>query len=407
MSNRTTIRSARRTRLIGAAAATAALLTPLASIAPASASPATVNFAFIGDVPYTPAEQALLPALVADINADPDVQLTAHSGDFKGGSDSCSDASFNTTLTGFQGFTRPFWYTPGDNDWTDCHRDTNGNFDPLTRLAKVRQLYFATPGQTTPVGAGLAVTRPVHTQPTLAENTWFNQDCVTFGDIHAVSSANGLLHPNLAVVGGKGSSGYVDPLGVAAGQAARDAEVATRTAADLTWIDAIFDAATTNNSDGVFLMTQAEPALLADQPAPANVTGNDVVSTADEFAAIRAKVFARAQAFAKPVILAHGDQHVYTITPTYGGQSNITRLENFGSSGAVQKWIQVRATCGTSFVFSQRPRTIGQTAGAFVDFATNVPPATVPEGPLAIGAAAIAALAGAGVWATRRRLTVH
>jgi hypothetical protein len=143
----------------------AAVALPLADPATSAAAPGTVSFAFIGDVPYTPAEQALLPNLVADINSDPDVGFTAHSGDFKGGSDLCSDANFNTILTGFQGLAKPFWYTPGDNDWTDCHRNSNGNFDPLDRLAKMRQLYFATPGQTTPVGAGLAVTKTVQPRP--------------------------------------------------------------------------------------------------------------------------------------------------------------------------------------------------------------------------------------------------
>ena len=34
----------------------------------------------------------------------------------------------------FNNFEAPFIYTPGDNEWTDCHRENNGSFDPIERL---------------------------------------------------------------------------------------------------------------------------------------------------------------------------------------------------------------------------------------------------------------------------------
>ena len=34
-------------------------------------------------------------------------------------------------------------YTPGDNEWTDCHRRSNGGYDPLERLGKIRQLFYS------------------------------------------------------------------------------------------------------------------------------------------------------------------------------------------------------------------------------------------------------------------------
>jgi hypothetical protein len=33
----------------------------------------------------------------------------------------------------FNSLSKPFWYTPGDNDWTDCHRNNNGALNPLER----------------------------------------------------------------------------------------------------------------------------------------------------------------------------------------------------------------------------------------------------------------------------------
>ena len=398
-------RSRRRT-VLAVSAATAALALPLASGGTANASPGVVNVAVVGDMPYaTDNTPTNWTNWLNDVNAA-NVDFTAHSGDFKGGSDSCSDAAFTDTFNHFDSLAKPFWYTPGDNDWTDCHRNSNGSFDPLDRLAKVRSLYFATPGQT--IGA---TTMAVHTQhdstvvaeQAFVENTWFNKECVTFGDIHSVTSQNGLLHPNLSDTSGKGSSGYVDPLGVSAGQTNRDDEVAARTSADLAWLDAIFAAAAANDSEGVFLMLQSEPALLADQPGG---TPNDIV-TGHEYDAIRAKILDKAATFGKPVVITHGDQHVYTVTPNYAGKPNITRLENFGSNASastsgILNWVQVQATCGTPAVFSQRPRTVGVAPGSYTAMFA-IADAQVPEGPLAIGLLAGAGIAGLGYLLTRSR----
>jgi hypothetical protein len=35
--------------------------------------------------------------------------------------------------------------TPGDNDWTDCDRPSNGGFNSLERLDHERQVFFSTP----------------------------------------------------------------------------------------------------------------------------------------------------------------------------------------------------------------------------------------------------------------------
>ena len=45
-------------------------------------------------------------------------------------------------------FNDPLVYTPGDNEWTDCHRANNGKYDPLERLAALRAMFFPMPGLT-------------------------------------------------------------------------------------------------------------------------------------------------------------------------------------------------------------------------------------------------------------------
>jgi hypothetical protein len=420
MTLRPTTRRGLRALGLGLTAAGIAAL-PLAATTPAGATGASFSFAFIGDVPYKAVQQGQMPALTADVNADPDVAFVAHSGDFKGGSDSCSDANVTTTKNLFSAFATPFWYTIGDNDWTDCHRANNGGFHPLERLAKVRSLYFSTPTQTTDFGVPGHPTLAVHPQSavpgsdnaTYVDNNWFQKDCVTFGSVHSVTSNNGL--PNKLVYNGSGDttdlanytytatpaitiapplSGYDEAASFPAETDARKQEALARIAADVRWVDAIFDAAIANGSEGVFILTQAEPLVQA--------TPDNDKTFGDEFRAIRDRIFARADAFGKPVILAHGDQHVYTVTPNYLGHPNITRYENFGSNtGGVEattKWVKVTASCGTPGVFTQEARTVGV-----------APVPVVPEGPLTLGIAAAGGIAVAGivlVRATRRRPAV-
>jgi hypothetical protein len=378
--------------LLGCAASVAVVASTLAGT-PASAVGATFNFAFTGDMPYASDNvPAVVNAWVADLNADPNIQFVAHSGDFKGGNDSCGDANVNTIYGYFNNLNKPFWYTPGDNDWTDCHRNTNGNFSPLGRLANVRAKYFATPTQTAAGTTHLTVNSQAGSAAVadqeFVENTWFQRDCVTFGDVHSVTSANGLLVP-ATTPATAASSTFVETPGE--DQTARNAEVARRTAANLNWVDSIFNAAAANNSEGVFLMMQAEPNLYANDPVN--------VSSADEFATLRAKIVARATAFGKPVVVAHGDQHAYTVTQNYAGLANVTRIENWGSNGAAtsgsKNWIEMKAECGTPELFSQRTRAVGiAPTNAFTPAFTVAPLPVVPEGPLALS---LIGFAGVGI----------
>src|SRR6185295_20236784 len=92
-----------------------------------------------------------LPLLIDLINQDPKVDLVAHLGDIKAGSNSpCTNAYMDSIRVLFDLFKDPFVYTPGDNEWTDCHvgSKNNGLYTPTERLEFVRQLFFPVAGQT-------------------------------------------------------------------------------------------------------------------------------------------------------------------------------------------------------------------------------------------------------------------
>ena len=133
-------------------------------------------FALIGDMPYGSIREAPFARLVTEINRDNDVDFVMHAGDIKAGSERCDDSLIKHRFDLYQTFQRAFVFTPGDNEWTDCHRVNNGQYNPLERLAFVRSVFFPEVGHTT----GGQV-RPVRSQaegsayPEFVENVMFTK----------------------------------------------------------------------------------------------------------------------------------------------------------------------------------------------------------------------------------------
>jgi len=120
-----------------------------------------ITLAVFGDWPYSTDLLSQAPALINSINSDPHVSLVIHVGDIHSGSMPCtgvglnpipatSDPGWNQGIYNiFQQFNDPLVYTPGDNEWADCHKTKEGSSGyPLYELASVRSLFFAQPGYT-------------------------------------------------------------------------------------------------------------------------------------------------------------------------------------------------------------------------------------------------------------------
>jgi hypothetical protein len=266
-----------------------ALVTVVAAVAVAvvvvvARSSESSTFAVIGDVPYSPAQQALLPSWVDKINADPDVALVAHLGDVRSGAP-CNDEYFASIRRQFDRFSDPFVYTPGDNDWTDCHKPTGGGYDPLERLGALRRLFFAKPGQT--LGQ-----HPIRVQSQdgdgYPENVSFTRGHVAFGAVHIVGGDNGLAHWT-----GKNTN-----------TPAQSAEVLGRTAAAIGLIKDTFARAKGDGDKAVVLLTQAE--MFPTDPAPD-------FEFYYGFQPIVATIARQARDFNGPVYLFNGDSHIYNV----------------------------------------------------------------------------------------------
>ncbi len=314
--------SSRRAWILGGA--TGLLILGLSTLAGGTGSAvSTFSFALIGDVPYSDSDVASMGDLVADINNDPDVRFVAHVGDVKAGELTCSDAVLTARFNLFQAFEDPFWFTPGDNEWTDCHAAVPA-YNPLNRLTKVRSLFYPVPTRTTG-GTSMAVTPQASPY---VENVWFQRDCVMFGSIHQVGSLNGLAPWTNET---------------AAETQARENEVAARIAADVAWVDRIFDQAIAADSAGVFLLIHEAPS-----------TGAGTVD-------VRNRVESRASTFGKPVILANGSEHVYQVEPGFLGVGNLTRWQTMGGAGATASWLKVAVDCSSTDVFSHSTVATGTT----------------------------------------------
>lgn len=246
------------------------------------------TFGVIGDIPYGEAEIAKFPARIQDINADSALKFVTHVGDIKNGSSVCSDEYFQNIRAQFDTFEHPLVFTPGDNEWVDCHRTNNGAYNPLERLDKLREVFFDEPGKT------LGATMPVKTQADLGlpENVRFTQNRVAFSVLN-IQGSNNSLQPWTG-------------LGETTAKPEQLAEVEHRTDAVLAQIRTTFADAERRNDRAVVLMTQADmfdPSLLAAAAAsPDTMSG---------FREIVQAIVEETNSFDAPVYLINGDSHVF------------------------------------------------------------------------------------------------
>ncbi len=294
-------------RPVAAVAAIAALLAlPLsqasAADSPGQQKPGHYSFAVIGDLPYGPAEIAAFPGKVDRINADGDLAFTVHVGDTKNGSSLCTDEYNDFIKKEFDRFAEPLVYTPGDNEWTDCHRPAAGRYDPLERLAAIRGTFFSSPGRT----LGLDP-MTVRSQAALGvpENVSFRRQGITMATLHVVGSNN-----DLAPWSG---------LGLTAPTAEQLAEEQERMDATIDLVRETFAGARQRNDRGVVLFQQADMFDPTISPTPA---------TTSAFAPLVAVIAEESRRFAGEVYLVDGDSHHYNVDrPLASGSPWLTHYD--------------------------------------------------------------------------------
>jgi hypothetical protein len=300
----------------GTAAAVLAAGTAVVGLsAPASAQPVQPNPAFsfgvIGDTPYGAAAVQEFPQHVAALNADPSLDFVVHVGDIKNGSTVCSDEYFAQIRADFDQFTHPLVYTPGDNEWTDCHRANNGSYNPLERLAKLREDFFPAPGKT------LGATMPVSSQADLGlpENVSFERNRVAFTAVNVPGSNNSTLPWT--------------GLGLNAPTPEQLAEVQHRTDAVVAELQDTFAKARQRHDRTVVVLQQAD---MFDPTY--NVQWGDISA----FKPIVQTLVDEASSFDGDVYLFDGDSHVYNADrPLANGSSWLAKYGVAGHADNLQR----------------------------------------------------------------------
>jgi Calcineurin-like phosphoesterase len=319
--------------LSGLTIATAGLAGNGTPVNTGSANELTV--AAYGDTPYSDALIAAQPELIGSINSDPKVDLVIHVGDTHSGSMLCDSAFNDLTLSWFESFKDPLVYTPGDNEWTDCHRLVEGNHDPLVELANVRGKFFPEHG----LSLGGRKKQLMYQSDAVPENVIWEQSKVVFVGISLPGSNNDL-------------AAWTAPYNTPAYIAAQAQEVNARTAADLVWLEQAFALAAANGAQGVLIFEQAD---MWDGPA-SNRTGytqpipaaGGLPATSDS---IIGKLTELAQDFGKPVLLIEGDSHNFKVDNPIGAAPNIRRVVVQGGADNPIAWLKVTISPGGSPLF--------------------------------------------------------
>ena len=321
------------------------LAATIAALAAGCAVAKPVTLAVYGDAPYgtSPSDTAQVlatPAFVQAVNADAAVSLVVHVGDIHSGKSYCTMSYDTTVYNLWTAYTKPLVYTPGDNEWADCHKKKEGGGtynavtsqidyvldalnnpvdyaygNPVANLDLVRSIFFSNPGHTLGADKKVVSQRLAHDRShpedaAFVENVYFMQ-----GDVLVVT---------LNVPGGSNNDQDVW-YGAPVMSAEQSAEAPARTAATVRWLDRAFKAAKSEGAKAVVIAAQADMWDL-DGNTAAHLTGYEPIIAA---------IASNTTAFNKPVLMFNGDSHVYrSDNPLVAGAACVTEGATAGTTAA-------------------------------------------------------------------------
>jgi hypothetical protein len=346
-----------------------------------------------GDLPYSDVQATVgVPNLIADMN-NQDLAFSVHDGDLKAGSGingsttptNCADALYTQGLGYLNQLKAPAAFTPGDNDWTDCDRGSNGGFNSLERLDHERQLFFSTSYtagqhtlkqevQTDPscesfdgyVNVALAV---VNDNTTLDKNQASNTKLKPAACVENRRwMYKGVMYATLNVQGSCNNRCDKDP---------NDAEWTARNAADMQWMKDTFAAANVQHAAAVMLISQADPGFdLTDGTRAPTRNANTLAEAdgaADGFQSFLVELRNQTIAFQRPVAYVHGDSHYFRVDKPLLDASgrrleNFTLVETFGDHAKITsdpaddtndvQWLKVLVDPTSRDVFAFQPQIV-------------------------------------------------
>ena len=296
------------------------------------------SIALIGDMPYDAKGVTQVPNVIAAINAS-SVALALFDGDtMSGKGNKCTDEAYPVIKSDFfDKFTKPVYYSVGDNEWVDCDRAVKGGYDVMTRLALVRSTYFQkADGSFITLGARNPRVNVLH-DATYPELQMFSMRGITYILPHVPGSANNaaVATPTFKTYNDKATDGD-------------DAEFKARDAANVAWINKGFEKAAADGSVGVIVVVQANmdwEGYARDAATPNN-------ENTAAFANVKQALLTNTLKFKKPVLLQNGDEHWYQVDMPMNETAgkliekdkgslveNFTRVQTFGSG--FNHWVEL------------------------------------------------------------------
>lgn len=312
-----------------------------------------ITIAVFGDWPYNPNLLENSSLLVRSINADTDVRRVIFVGDIHSGTMPCAGAGLSPTPIGadpmwnktildiFSSFNSSVIYTPGDNEWADCHKSNEKMSGyPLNELAGVRALFFSRQGRTLGRVDAAVSTQAIEFDPghqsdsQFVENVIWEERDVVFVTLNMPGSNNDTL---------PWTNGFEN-------SKAHAQEIEDRNAANLRWLDAAFERAQRKHAKAVVIAIHADM-----------WESEDGVSAYTPFVKHLAS---RAEEFKNPVLLVNGDSHSFKQDkPLADPQSetgsihhtqaipNLTRISVQGSTNNPAEWLRLTIDPSSADVF--------------------------------------------------------
>lgn len=282
-------------------------------------------FALMGDMPYGEEEEQPVAEMIDGINHQA-VEFVVHVGDIKNGHSPCSDELFRDRLDLFSRSRHPFIYTPGDNEWTDCYRWSDGSYDPVERLGRLREIFF--PDEFSLGHSRLKLERQSKDADfaEYRENARWTMHHVVFATINAPGSNNNY-----------GRS------------APSDAEYRRRNSANKRWLRKAFAESRKPGVLGLAIFFQADPKFERMTRYQRGSGYRDMM----------ALISAETRTLKKPVMVGHGDIHRYRVDrPLRDMQSgaaidNLLRVETYGSPSI--GWVRVTVDPADAQLFRAEP----------------------------------------------------
>jgi hypothetical protein len=306
----------RRLLAVGGALAALAVLAWFVAGPPKPLPTRTGTFAFavLGDAPYLPWEDLQYPLVMREIGAT-DLAFVVHVGDIFWRP--CTDAHYREARAMIDAFAHPVFYTPGDNEWTDCWEDGSGSFEPLERLRSLREIFFDDP----PRSLGQRTLPAVSQGGEYRENLRWEHQGVVFATVHLVGSRNAL-----APFPGRRKDD--------------DAASVGRTEAAAAWAREVFAEARAVGAAAVVLAFHANPGL-------ENGSMDSYRLAYEPFLTVLREEVER---FPGHVLVVHGDEHEYIVDHPLAAK-NVTRMQVPGSPlvGWVRVVVDTRARDPFSF----------------------------------------------------------